>query len=131
GPYAPLSDYLLPLPEDLPEAEVTEGTATEALRRAFFEGADKTGLTPAPQSLGGPIANADGQPQGALSGVVVFVNAGHGWTGGTASWFLQRPLLLGMNEDYGNLDQLNVFVQYLYNAGATVVPFRPVGYQKI
>jgi hypothetical protein len=36
-----------------------------------------------------------------------------------------------MNEDYGNLDQLNYFVHYAYNAGATVVPFRPVGYQDI
>ena len=34
-----------------------------------------------------------------------------------------------MIEDYGNIDQLNYFVKYLYNAGATVVPFRPVGYQ--
>jgi len=71
------------------------------------------------------------QPTGALSGVTVFAAAGHGWTAGTSSWFLQRPLLLNMIEDYGNLEQLNYFVQYLYNAGATVVPSRPVGYQNI
>ena len=35
----------------------------------------------------------------------------------------------GEKEDYGNLEQLNYFVNYLHQAGATVVPFRPVGYQ--
>ncbi len=80
-------------------------------------------------SPGGPLANADGQPAGALSGVVVFCTGGHGWTVGSAGWVLQRPLLFSMVEDYGNIDQLNCFVHYLYNAGATVVPFRPVGYQ--
>jgi hypothetical protein len=82
-----------------------------------------------PRAVGGPLANADGQPAGALSGVVVYCNAGHGWTAGSSNWYLQRPLLHNMVEDYGNLEQLNYFVNYLYNAGATVVPFRPVGYQ--
>ena len=81
------------------------------------------------RTLGGPAANAGNQPTGALSGVVVFTTAGHGWTANAGSWGLQRPLLLDMVEDYGNLDQLNYFVHYLFNAGATVVPFRPVGYQ--
>ncbi len=81
------------------------------------------------RTLGGPSANAGNQPTGALSGVVVFTTAGHGWTANTSSWGLQRPLLLDMVEDYGNLDQLNYFVNYLFNAGATVVAFRPVGYQ--
>lgn len=35
-----------------------------------------------------------------------------------------------MNEDYGNLDQMNMFAQYAFNAGATVVPMRPVGFQR-
>ncbi len=81
------------------------------------------------RTLGGPGANAGSQPAGALSGVVVYTTAGHGWTANAGSWGLQRPLLLDMVEDYGNLDQLNYFVDYLFNAGATVVPFRPVGYQ--
>ncbi len=85
-----------------------------------------------PPPLGDPPAGTVGhQPTGALSGVTVFCAAGHGWTAGASSWFLQRPLLLDMNEDYGNLEQLNYFVQQAYNAGATVVPFRPVGYQNI
>ncbi len=81
------------------------------------------------RSLGGPSVNASGQPTGALSGVVVYAAAGHGWTANPGSWGLQRPLLLDMVEDYGNLDQLNYFVNYAFNAGATVVAFRPVGYQ--
>ncbi len=80
--------------------------------------------------IGGPTASAPTQPTGALTGVVVYCAAGHGWTAGTTQWALQRDAeLFGMNEDYGNIDQLNYFVHYAFNAGATVVPFRPVGYQ--
>jgi hypothetical protein len=78
---------------------------------------------------GEPAGPPGAQPTGALTGVTVFCSAGHGWTAGSSSWFLQRPLLLDMNEDYGNLEQLNYFVKYAYQAGATIVPFRPVGYQ--
>ncbi|MCB9865597.1 MAG: N-acetylmuramoyl-L-alanine amidase [Phycisphaerales bacterium] len=85
----------------------------------------------APTTRTGPVGNAGHQPEGALSGVVVYATAGHGWTAGSSSWFLQRPLLLNMIEDYGNLDQLNYFVNYAFNAGATVVAFRPIGYQPI
>lgn len=78
----------------------------------------------------GPMGTS-GQPQGALSGRTVFFSAGHGWIGSDAgSWNLQRPLLLGMNEDYGNYDQIQFFAHYLFNAGATVVAMRPIGYQK-
>ena len=84
------------------------------------------------QSIGGPASNAAGQPAGALTGVTVFMSAGHGWTAGEDSdWFLQRPNLLGMIEDYGNIDQLNYFAAFAFNAGATVVPLRPVGWQPI
>ena len=34
-----------------------------------------------------------------------------------------------MNEDYGNLDQMNFFIPYAFNAGAAVVAFRPIGNQ--
>lgn len=77
----------------------------------------------------GPPAPAAGQPAGALTGRIVFTSGGHGWTKGSSSWSLQRPLLLEMNEDYGNRDQMNLFAQYAFNAGATVVPMRPVGHQ--
>ncbi len=81
--------------------------------------------------IGGPTANAARQPAGALSGVTIYVSAGHGWTAGTSSWFLQRPVTLGMCEDYGNIDVINYFSAFAFNAGATVVPLRPVGWQPI
>ncbi len=86
---------------------------------------------PGPQaSIGGPTASGR-QPSGALSGVTVYVSAGHGWTVQSGAWALQRPVLLGMAEDYGNLDQMNYFVQFAHNAGATVVPLRPAGWQPL
>ena len=72
-------------------------------------------------SLGGPTSNAARQPIGALSGVTVYCTAGHGWTAGDTAWYLQRPVLRDMCEDYGNLDVLNYFAAFAYNAGATVV----------
>jgi hypothetical protein len=86
---------------------------------------------PAGGIAGGPVAQGARQPSGALSGVTVFVSGGHGWTAGNSAWFLQRPVALSMCEDYGNIDQMNYFVAYAWNAGATVVPFRPVGWQPI
>src|SRR5215471_2904853 len=64
-----------------------------------------------------PIVPAARQPMGALSGRVVFMNSGHGWTWYTNlspnAWSLQRPVALNsMNEDYGNWDQLNFFAAY-------------------
>jgi hypothetical protein len=77
----------------------------------------------------GPIAPAARQPSGALSGRIVFMNCGHGWTYDPDRWRLQRGTLNEMNEDYGNLDQLNFFSAYCFNAGATVVSMRPLGQQ--
>lgn len=78
----------------------------------------------------GVIAVATRQPIGALSGRVVFMNGGHGWTYDTNfPWRLLRGIQQEMNEDYGNLDQLNFFAAYCFNAGAVVVPFRPLGQQ--
>ena len=78
----------------------------------------------------GPVAPSARQPTGALSGRIVFMNSGHGWTWHTTlGWRLQRGTLQEMNEDYGNLDQLNFFAAYCFNAGATVVSMRPLGQQ--
>ncbi len=78
-----------------------------------------------------PIVPSAHQPAGALSGRVVFMNSGHGWTWSTNNyWYLQRPAALNsMNEDYGNLDQLNFFAAYCFNAGAIVASMRPLGRQ--
>lgn len=86
---------------------------------------------PPPAARNSPIANATRQPIGALTGVTVYVGAGHGWTAGASAWALQRPITQGMNEDYGNVDQLNNFCAFAFNAGATVVPLRPAGWQPI
>ncbi len=83
-------------------------------------------VTPSLFSAFGPSSQ---QPQGALSGKIVFMNSGHGWTYDPTQWRLQRGIGNEMNEDYGNLDQLNFFAQYCFNAGATVVSFRPLGHQ--
>ncbi len=95
--------------------------------------------------LRGPFEQAHRQPEGVLSGITVFVSPGHGWTAdpndqypenGDATWFLQRPHVVidgeptEVVEDYGNLDQANAFAIYAYNAGATVVPMRPLGFQE-
>jgi hypothetical protein len=72
------------------------------------------------------------QPQGGLSGKVTFIHGGHGYTAdnlGSGTWSYQRGNLLGMVEDLGNVDQMTFLADYLFRAGATVVPLRPVGYQ--
>ena len=92
-------------------------------------GAVPSVVAPMPKAFG-PIAPAARQPAGALSGRLVFMNSGHGWTYGPGTtWRLQRGTLLEMNEDYGNLDQLNFFAAYCFNAGATVISMRPLGQQ--
>jgi len=72
---------------------------------------------------------SSGMPTGGLAGRTVYIGAGHGWTYTGSSWALQRPRIERMNEDYGNIDQVTIFADYLFNAGATVVPMRPVGFQ--
>ena len=90
---------------------------------------------PVPLARGATVPAAR-QPSGALSGRIVFMNSGHGWTsrnptnGDPAYWDLQRAVALNaMNEDYGNLDQLNFFANYCFNAGAVVASMRPLGQQ--
>ncbi len=86
------------------------------------------GPAPAPNSFGNTASSAQ-QQKGALSGRIVFMNSGHGWTFDPTYWRLQRGVLNEMNEDYGNLDQLNFFAAYCFNAGATVASMRPLGHQ--
>jgi hypothetical protein len=72
------------------------------------------------------------QPEGGLSGKVTYIHGGHGYTAdnlGSGTWSYQRGNLLGMVEDLGNVDQMTFLADYLFRAGATVVPLRPVGYQ--
>ena len=72
------------------------------------------------------------QPDGGLEGKIVYLNGGHGNQAantGNGAWSWQRPRLLGMIEDLGNQDQMSFLADYLFRAGATVVPMRPIGYQ--
>ena len=69
------------------------------------------------------------QPIGALTGKIVYVHGGHGRFDNGSNWFWQRPLLLEVNEDMSNQDMMTYLVKFLWNAGATVVPLRPVGNQ--
>lgn len=87
----------------------------------------KSGLAEA--SLFGAFSPSSQQQPGVLSGKIVYMNSGHGWTFDPTFWRLQRGVGNEMNEDYGNLDQLNFFAQYCFNAGATVVSMRPLGHQ--
>ena len=45
------------------------------------------------------------------------------------TWTTQRGELHEMVEDMGNQDQITYYASYLLNAGATVVPMRPLGHQ--
>src|SRR3954453_3987069 len=72
------------------------------------------------------------RPHGGLSGKIVFVHGGHGITAANekdGAWTFQRGPSNGMIEDLGNVDQMTLFADYLFRAGATVVPLRPVGHQ--
>jgi len=90
---------------------------------------------PMTTAAGGPEAafgNVGAQPTGALTGRVVYVGGGHGWTinnTGAGNWYTQRPELFEMIEDMGNQDQMIWYANYLWQAGATVVPLRPIGSQ--
>lgn len=71
------------------------------------------------------------QPAGSLSGKIVYTMAGHGWTydANRMTYITQRGLGYGMIEDFGNADQMHIFAHHVFNAGATVVPLRPVDHQ--
>lgn len=81
-------------------------------------------------SRGGPFVPAMGQPTGALTGKVIYTSGGHGFAA-TASggWTTGRGNNNSVSEDMGNKDQMSIYADYCFNAGATVVPFRPVGNQ--
>jgi N-acetylmuramoyl-L-alanine amidase len=105
---------------------VTSSARTGSPRRALaFEPLEAR----LPLSAAG-LVDIGTQPEGALSGKVVYVHGGHGYTADeNGNWSFQRGPGFGMIEDLGNVDQMNFLVDYLFNAGATVVPLRPVGHQ--
>jgi N-acetylmuramoyl-L-alanine amidase len=88
---------------------------------------DRSALSEAADSA---LAAGTPAPSGSLNGKIVYMNAGHGWTwNGTSVWQTQRPEYQEMVEDLTTQDQITYYAQYLINAGATVVPTRPLGHQ--
>src|SRR5688500_10416615 len=94
------------------------------------------GTSSSPQLLAGAQANAAdvsastiAPASGALNGKIAYMNAGHGWTYNGSSWATQRPEYQEMVEDFQTQDQITFYAQYMLNAGATVVPTRPLGHQ--
>src|SRR5689334_22907053 len=78
------------------------------------------------------LAPVGAQPHGGLSGKIVYTHGGHGITAENlkgGAWSFQRGPSNDMIEDLGNVDQMTFLVDYLFRAGATVVPLRPVGHQ--
>ena len=116
---------------------LTKGTMAGAVTGDGGEPGGGTGETGGgDEPLGTPAETglpqvAAAQPTGPLSGVVVYTSGGHGFGANSAltAWVPERPLLFAINEDIGNVDQLNRFAEAAWKAGATVVPFRPVGHQ--
>ena len=72
------------------------------------------------------------RPSGVLDGRIVYLHAGHGWTAdnlGSGSWTTQRGETFEIVEDLNNADLIATLADRLWNAGATVVPLRPIGQQ--
>ncbi len=121
-PESDLADRLVPDHPDLTKILSPDWTEPSDAPAHYFPG------TPGLKAFTTASASAQQQP-GVLSGKVVFMNSGHGWIFDPTYWRLQRGVGNSMNEDYGNLDQLNFFADYCFNAGATVVSMRPLGHQ--
>jgi hypothetical protein len=70
------------------------------------------------------------QPDGGLSGKIAYLHPGHGWVSGGG---FQRSEVTGteMIEDLGTYDQMTFLADYLFRAGATIVPLRPIGHQPL
>ncbi|MBN1179877.1 MAG: fibronectin type III domain-containing protein [Anaerolineae bacterium] len=125
----PIADGFVPLSTFLPRVDPP--------RKASVTGGEETTRTTAQ-----PPASGQGQPQGALSGKTVYVSAGHGWEwdcsywvgdtcAGVWRWEVQRipyprpPYVGPIIEDHNNAEAVDQYLlQYLWNAGATVIPVR-------
>jgi len=84
---------------------------------------------PPPLKTREPALPAQNQPTGALSGRIIYTSGGHGYHASGSSWVTDRPTYQTTSEDLGNQDQMTQFVYQAFNAGATIVPMRPVGNQ--
>ncbi len=138
-----------PVDAFIPEAQGKEQSRKRAAEEINYE-IDGPGPQPTPdykawyarmRGEGAGGRNVSGQGSlgttgnqfGPLTGITVFTYGGHGrtWDGdaSTPYWRWQRGYVNNMLEDFGNTDAVEFFVPYLLNAGATVVPIRPIGFQ--
>jgi hypothetical protein len=71
------------------------------------------------------------QPAGPLTGKIVYTSAGHGWQWSSTlgRYATDRGDNNEIVEDFGNQEQMTAYIDYLFRAGATIVPMRPVGRQ--
>jgi hypothetical protein len=123
--------------EETPFAELEGDLSARFDSDDFAEAPGATTLQfPPPAGLSGVIAPTTRRPQGALTGRIVYMSGGHGWTADqdnsdadTGLWFTQRGNNSNIVEDLGNQDQMTMFAYHCWNAGATVVAFRGIGNQ--
>jgi len=120
------------LSENYREAPATKSTTYKRLTAADADDDDDgRRFVSTIETFGNNISR---QPIGPLSGKLIYSSAGHGWTNdntSTSLWYTQRPESHGVVEDFGNLDQMNLYADLCFRAGATIVPLRPLGYQHI
>jgi hypothetical protein len=71
------------------------------------------------------------QPEGNFSNKIFYLHPGHGYENQDGSWNFQRSEVAGteMIEDLGTYDQMTFLADYLFRAGATIAPLRPIGHQ--
>jgi hypothetical protein len=71
------------------------------------------------------------QPDGGFSGKIFYLHPGHGYENQDGSWNFQRSETAGTEiiEDLGTYDQMQFLADYIFRAGGTVVPLRPIGHQ--
>ena len=120
------------------------GRATRALREPSFRSAKASGrdrsklyrrlfafeyLEPRLTLAAAGLVPVGSQPAGPLTGKIVFVSPGHGYQYDAGAWRTGRDETNNMVEDFGTQDQATLFADYLFRAGATVVPLRPIGHQ--
>jgi len=130
GEFVPLAAFLPKIPPPRKEKALAEEVPLGV-------SAAEEGEVVRPAYVGQPPAPGQAQPQGALSGKTIYVSAGHGWEweyDGRCRcyrWKTQRPPYPlppyegPIIEDHNNAEAVNQYLlQYLWNAGATVIPVR-------
>jgi hypothetical protein len=76
------------------------------------------------------LVDVGAQPTGSLTGKIVYLSPGHGFQyDSTGKWYTGRDETNEIVEPFGTQDQMTYLANYLFQAGATIVPMRPIGHQ--